>query len=228
MKTFAEKVILFNRKISFSRKLPGGIRIMNPFQENKEVLTISEKFYNKFYHDHRRRKFIIGINPGRLGAGATGIPFTDTKRLTVVCGIPVESVSTHEPSSVFIYKVIEKFGGARKFYGQFYINSICPLGFVEKNSRGNWVNCNYYDYPELFSAMYDFIIANLKKQISFGVDTRTCYVLGKKNEKFVKQINDKGKYFDSIVTLDHPRYIEQYKSKNRKYYIDEYLKKLNT
>src|SRR6056297_952643 len=146
MSTFAQKVIRFNKSLHFKGKLPGQIRIMNPFRENEGILPVMEEFYNKFYNDQHHRKFILGINPGRFGAGATGIPFTDTKRLSEVCGIHIESVRTHETSSVFIYEMIEKYGGANRFYSDYYINSICPLGFLRMNAKRNWVNCNYYDY----------------------------------------------------------------------------------
>ena len=109
MPTFADKVIQFNQQLSFNKKLPDGIQIMNPFEGNTEILTIAKTFYHKFYNDNRPRKFIIGINPGRLGAGVTGIPFTDTKRLASICNIKIDSFSTHEPSSVFVYDVIEKY-----------------------------------------------------------------------------------------------------------------------
>lgn len=199
---------------------------MNPFKDNKEIIPITQTFYNKFYNDNRRRKLILGINPGRLGAGATGIPFTDTKRLSEICGIQIESTATHEPSSVFIYELIEKYGGTKKFYSDFYINSICPLGFVLQNEKGNWVNCNYYDYEELFVSVRGFIVASLKAQINFGIDTDTCFILGKKNAEFFKLINDNEKLFGSIIAFEHPRYIEQYKSKQRDKYIAEYLNKL--
>ncbi len=226
MSTFANKVIQFNKQLSFKGKLPRGIRIMNPFQDNPEIASISNKFYNKFYNDSKNRKLILGINPGRLGAGATGIPFTDTKRLTENCGIKIESVSSHEPSSVYVYELIEKYGGVEKFYHDFYINSICPLGFIEKNEKQNWVNRNYYDYDELFFSVQKFITASLKKQLSFGIDTDICFVLGKRNAKYLEIINEKEKLFKSIVALDHPRYIEQYKSKQKSKYISEYLNKL--
>jgi hypothetical protein len=227
MTTFAKKVIQFNKQLSFTEKLPNGIRIMNPFRDNPEIISIAEVFYDKFYNDNRKRKLILGINPGRLGAGATGIPFTDTKRLHEICDIKIESVSTHEPSSVFVYELIGKYGGAKKFYNNFYINSICPLGFIEKNEKQNWVNRNYYDYDELFFAMRNFITESLKKQISFGIDTGICFVLGKKNAKFLKLINEKENFFHSIVAFDHPRYIEQYKSRQKNKYISEYLGKLS-
>ncbi len=226
MNTFADKVIQFNKELSFSGKLPKGIRIINPFKENSEIIPITEIFYKKFYNDSKKRKLILGINPGRLGGGATGIPFTDTKRLSEICKIKIDSFATHEPSSVFIYDVIAAYGGVKKFYQGFYINSICPLGFIALNKNNKWINCNYYDYEELFSAMENFIISNLKKQISFGIDTNICFVLGKKNAKFLEQINEKEQLFGSMVVFDHPRYIEQYKSKLKSSFISDYLKKL--
>ena len=228
MRTFADQVIQFNREVNFQGKLPQGIRLMNPFRENPQILPISEKFYKKFYGDHRKRKFIVGINPGRFGAGTTGIPFTDTKRLQEVCGIPIDLPTTHEPSSVFVYHVIDRYGGPVKFFGDYYINSISPLGFVRHNDKGNWVNCNYYDYESLFRSLEDFMVSSLKKQISFGLDTDVCYVLGKKNARYLERINQKEKLFDSMVVMDHPRYIVQYRSRYKDAYIGEYLQKLGT
>lgn len=228
MPTFADRIIQFNREVHFTDRLPEKIRVMNPFRENPHILSISEKFYKKFYGDHRRRKFIIGINPGRFGAGTTGIPFTDTKRLQEVCGIPIESPTTHEPSSVFVYDVIDRYGGPGLFYRDFYINSISPLGFLRLNKKGNWVNCNYYDYESLFLTLEDWMISTLKKQISFGLETDVCYVLGKKNARYLERINKKEKLFGCLVVLDHPRYIVQYKSRLKEDYIREYLDKLTS
>lgn|SRR5690554_1316528 len=226
METFADKVIKFNRELDFSGELYNGIQVMNPFRQNKEVLPVSELFYRKFYGDARKRKLILGINPGRLGAGVTGIPFTDTKRLSDICNIEIRSVVSHEPSSVFIYEMIEKYGGVQKFYQDYYITSLSPLGFIEKNAKGNWVNCNYYDYGQLFEQTEAFIVSSLKRQIGFGLDTRNCRVLGKKNAKYLRIINEREKLFETITVLDHPRYIVQYKSREKDNYLDEYLQKL--
>jgi hypothetical protein len=226
MTTFAEKVIDFNSQLDFSGTLPEGIKIMNPFKENDQILSVSRQFYEKYYNDNNTRKLILGINPGRLGAGVTGIPFTDTKRLTEICKIPIASATTHEPSSVFVYDLIDKYGGPEIFYSGYFISAICPLGFVAENKKGNWINCNYYDYSELFAAMQSFILESLIKQINFGVDTKVCYVLGKKNAKYFNFINRKEKLFDSVVVLEHPRYIQQYKARYKDNYISDYLSKL--
>ena len=90
MKTFGEKVVAFNKELKYSGKLPDGFELLNPFFDNPETLTVMATFYQKFYNDHHQRKFIIGINPSRHGAGVTGVPFTDTKRLESACGIRME------------------------------------------------------------------------------------------------------------------------------------------
>lgn len=226
MATFAEQVIRFNRELSLPGEPIPGVRVMNPFAENPEILGKSALFYRKFYNDTNPRRLILGINPGRLGAGATGIPFTDTKRLSEICHIEMESVQTHEPSSVFVYELIAAYGGADLFYGRYYINSVCPLGFLARSNKGNWVNCNYYDDEALFEAVHPFIVASLKRQIAFGCAQETAYVLGKRNAKYLKRINDREKLFGKLVVFDHPRYIVQYKSREIPRYIQGFLSKL--
>ncbi len=127
-KTFADKVIACNKNLHLDARLPEGIRVMNPFTENPQALATSSAFYKKFYNDHNRRHLILGINPGRFGAGVTGIPFTDTKRLEEKCGLKIDGIHTYEPSSVFVYEMIDAYGGVEAFYKDFYINSPSPLG----------------------------------------------------------------------------------------------------
>jgi hypothetical protein len=81
------KIIDFNRNLNYTGALPKGFKVINPFFDNPETMVVMSEFYHKYYDDCERRRFIIGINPGRNGAGVTGIPFTDTKRLESVCGI---------------------------------------------------------------------------------------------------------------------------------------------
>ncbi|MES2764812.1 MAG: uracil-DNA glycosylase family protein [Bacteroidota bacterium] len=224
MKTFADKVTEFNTNLDFKGKLPEGISIMNPFKENPEIIPLSSQFYKKYYNDTASRHMILGINPGRFGAAVTGIPFTDTKRLKEKCGIAYTGKETHELSSVFVYDVVDAFGGAKEFYKQFYINSICPLGFTATSKAGKEVNYNYYDSRELTKSVRDFIIKSIKQQIAFGIETDVCFCFGKgKNEKFLKALNDEKKFFKKIVALEHPRYVMQYKLKSKQLYIDKYL-----
>lgn len=225
--TFSTRVNNFNREINFETPLPDHIGVMNPFK-NEAVFETASAFYNKYYNDNNRRKLILGINPGRLGSGTTGVPFTDPKRLISECGIPYKGQLLHEPSSVFIYEMINAFGGPELFYSKFYISSVCPLGFVEKNSIGKEINYNYFDSKGLLQALQPYIEWNIQQQINMGCDTDVCYCLGlSKNYKFLLDLNKRKKYFDKIIPLQHPRFVMQYKSKEKEKYIAQYLELLS-
>jgi hypothetical protein len=225
VESFADRVIEFNRNVDFRGTLPKGISIMNPFRGNDGyILEVSSAFYRKFYSDNRPRRLILGINPGRFGAGFTGVPFTDTKRLTADCGIPYAGRQTHEPSSVFVYDMIKAFGGTESFYSQFYITSVCPLGFTHTGANGREKNYNYYDRPDLTAAVYDFMVENIRSQIATGVSTDTCFCLGTgRNEKFLLALNHRFNFFGRIIALEHPRFVMQYRAKLMNQYIEKYL-----
>ena len=224
---FADHVISFNRELHYAGELPQGFQVLNPYLDNPETMQVMEAFYRKFYGDNAQRKFIIGINPSRHGAGVTGVPFTDTKRLESVCGIKMHSARTHEVSSVYLYDMIQAWGGPHDFYQKFYINSPFPLAIIRDAGKGNWVNANYYDDKRLFEMLREFMIESLRKHLSLGLDASKVYVLGKKNADFLKKINHEAKLFGEMVVLEHPRYIQQYKSKEKEFYIDKYLRLLS-
>lgn len=225
--TFADKVLAFNRQLVFHDPLPAGIRMMNPFREDPQVEATATAFYKKFYDDHRPRHLILGINPGRFGGGVTGIPFTDTKRLTGSCGLAYAGRATHEPSSVFVYDVINAYGGPANFYGDFFIHSICPLGFTKVGPDGKEVNYNYYDSKALLAAVSDFMVASLHQLVAFGVHRDVCFSLGVRNAGFIEKINAQYGFFQKIVPLEHPRYVMQYQVKRKQEYVDKYLMALS-
>lgn len=224
MKTFAENIIEFNRSLNFDGELPAGIRIMNPFRDDNQVMEISSEFYRKFYNDPQPRHMILGINPGRFGAGVTGIPFTDTKHLINECGISYNGRQTHEPSSVFVYDVIKAYGGIKAFNTDFYIGAVCPLGFVSLDAKGKEKNYNYYDSSELTEVVNPFILENIDKQLAFGIRRDICFCFGTgKNEKFLRQLNDAHGFFQEIIALEHPRFVMQYKAREKQFYIEKYI-----
>lgn len=226
-KTIGDNIIEFNKNLEFNSKLPLNVEVLNPFKSNPEIMDVMFKFYDKYYSDNNMRKFIIGINPGRHGAGTTGVPFTDTKRMKSVCGIDIKSNYTHEVSSVFIYDMIEAYGGADKFFKEFYINSPFPLSIIRKNNKNSWVNANYYDDNKLYKDVEKFMLECLNKQFSFGIERSKVYILGVKNAKFIDKMNKQINLFDSFEVLEHPRYIQQYKSKERDFFIDKYIRILS-
>ena len=226
--TIGQRIIAFNKGLQYTGKLPEDFAVLNPYLDNPETLQVMTSFYDKYYNDEAPRKFIIGINPSRHGAGVTGVPFTDTKHLENDCGIPMLSARTHEVSSVFVYDMIAQYGGVAAFYKDYYINSPFPLAIVRKNAQGNWLNANYYDDPELFALTREYMIETLKKHIALGLDTNEVYILGKKNATFLEKLNKEASLFKKMVVLEHPRYIEQYKSKEKQLYIDKFITLLKT
>ncbi len=205
---FAERVINYYRNLHIENELPEGIGVLNPYT-NDTVLNVCRQFYNKYYNDTKGRIFIIGINPGRFGAGITGIPFTDPVVLENECGIKNNFEKRSEISSEFIYKLINAMGGPSHFYKHFYIGSVSPLGFVKEGK-----NFNYYDSKELTKSVKPFIVSNLVKQIGLGINSRKCYCLGQgKNYEYLKMLNLELKLFDEIIPLPHPRWVMQYRRK---------------
>lgn len=226
-KKFGNKVIEFNKGLIYTGSLPPGFQVLNPYLDNPETMKVMREFYKKYYADENRRKFIIGINPSRHGAGITGVPFTDTKRLHSICGIEMVTAYTHEVSSVFVYEMIEQFGGAEMFFNDFYINSPFPLAIIRQGKNGKWVNANYYDDLQLYESVKLFMMESLREHISLGLDTDEVYVLGKKNARFIAMMNEEANLFKSIIVLEHPRFIQQYKFKDKQLYIDKYLQAFN-
>ncbi len=225
--TIADRVIKFYHELDFTGDLPKGIRIMIPFRDNPVVGKLIREFYTKFYSDSTPRQLVLGINPGRFGAGTTGIPFTDTRRLNEKCGIRFTDFRTHEPSSVFVYEMIDGFGGVREFYDRFLISAICPLGFTKTGGKGNPVNFNYFDSRDLIASVYPFIVETLKKQCAFGIDNSVCFCLGTgKNYKFLEKLNKDLQFFHRIIPLEHPRFIMQYRARQRQEYVRKYVEVL--
>ncbi|MBV6655114.1 MAG: DUF4918 family protein, partial [Mameliella sp.] len=81
----AQRILQFNHSLKPDWELPGHVELLYPF-DGKDTWDAMEQFYGKYYSDDRPRVAIFGINPGRFGAGVTGVPFTDPIRLEEVCG----------------------------------------------------------------------------------------------------------------------------------------------
>jgi len=217
MTVLAESIINFYQSLEPPR-LPKGIDILFP-QKSEEVMKVVKTFFYKFYNDTHPRRLIFGINPGRFGAGTTGINFTAPKQLKEICGIDHCFKSQTELSAEFIYESIQAFGGIKNFYENYFITSVSPLGFVT-----NGLNLNYYDDKNLQQAVTPFIISSIQKQIALGFKTDFCICIGgDKNLKFFSALNKEYKFFDEIVPLPHPRFIMQYRRKQKENYIQQYL-----
>jgi hypothetical protein len=108
MKTWAEQLYQFYTSLQPLQTLPNGIQWLYP-QQNPEVLDVLHRFLQKYFNDKSERRLFLGINPGRLGAGVTGVNFTAPKQLAEICGIVHPFKKGSEMSAEFIYAMIEAF-----------------------------------------------------------------------------------------------------------------------
>jgi Domain of unknown function (DUF4918) len=220
---FAAHILQFITELNFPVSVPAGIEVMNPFPDT-ETLKICEQFYKKYYTDKESRWMIIGINPGRFGAGVTGIPFTDPIRLKKDCGIENNWALKQELSSLFVYDMIAAFGGVAAFYKKFYITAVSPLGFTREGK-----NLNYYDDKILQERIKPFVIDCFRKQFDFGIQCNIAFCLGDgKNFQYLSKLNAEQGFFKTIIPLPHPRFIMQYRLKKKQEYIQYYIQQLKT
>jgi hypothetical protein len=202
--------------------LPPDVEWLLPLANLPETARVFKIFLGKYYADTNQRTLILGINPGRFGAGITNVAFTDPAHLVRECGIENSFEKKEELSAQFVYRVVRAFGGPTAFYQQFFINSVVPFGFVK-----NGVNYNYYDEKTLQQAMLPLIRHHLRSLLDLGMNPAICYCLGEgQNFKFLSKLNEQEGFFGKIVPLPHPRFIMQYRRKRVEEYVELYLSAL--
>lgn len=217
--TLADSLLKFFTHLE-TPKVPQGILVMNPYQV-PETMDVVKAFYTKYYNDAEPRTLMLGINPGRFGAGITGISFTDPIRLEIACGIPNLFNKKPELSSDFIYRMIAEFGGPERFYRNYLISAVSPLGFTRDGK-----NINYYDDKKLEQSIRPFASRCISNLVNMGVN-KTCYCVGEgKNFAFLNNLNQEHQWFDKVIPLPHPRFIMQYRRKQLKAHIRQYLDQL--
>jgi len=217
--TQAEAILAFYKWLKPRFALPADISIMNPYKD-AEAWTVASEFYRKYYSDTNPRWWIFGINPGRHGAGVTGVPFTDPVRLAELCGIPNVWPKRAELSAQFVYQMIDAYGGIAKFYGNYFITAVSPLGYVRDGK-----NVNYYDDKELQRDCEPFVLSCIRKQLETMPTYDVCYCWGEgENFKYFSKLNAKHGFFKAIVPLPHPRFIMQYRRRRVGEYAELYVK----
>ncbi|MEI6947423.1 uracil-DNA glycosylase family protein [Paraflavisolibacter sp. H34] len=220
--TWAENLYRYYSELEPPKELPNNIQWLFP-QQDKAVLDVVRRFLDKYYNDSERRTLLLGINPGRFGAGITGVNFTASRQLEEVLQMDHPFKKGTELSAEFIYRVIEAYGGPGPFYQNFFIGSVCPLGFVQ-----NGKNLNYYDDKELLRTIEPFLVQSISRLVSFGVDQRRCLVIGgAENFRYLSALNGRYRWFEHLEPLPHPRFVMQYKRKSLPAYVDLYLEKLS-
>jgi len=219
---FADRLLRFLATFPAPPTLPDEVQALHPYQE-PAVAELLTQFGQKFYADQRTRVALLGINPGRFGAGRTGVAFTDPAALAGACGISNQLPQHPELSSQFVYRVVEAMGGPTAFYQDFYLGSLYPLVLLRHSK-----NYNFYDSPALQAALVPAIRASLQRQVDeLGLVRTAAVCLGRRNGLLFKKLNEELGLFDQIHILDHPRYLMQYKRRDLPLHVARYVEVLS-
>ncbi|MCB2379411.1 DUF4918 family protein [Hymenobacter sp. BT635] len=218
MSTFADRLLHFLTSFPLPTGLPDEATALSPYQEAmpRELFT---RFARRYYHDNQPRIALLGINPGRLGNGRTGVAFTDPVALADHCGIANELPRHRELSSQFVYEVVQALGGPTLFYQDFFLGSLYPHVLLRQGR-----NYNYYDSPALLKALDPAIRLSLQQQVlEVGLVRRVAVCLGRRNGQHLLRLNQELQLFDQIHVLDHPRYLMQYKRRDLPAHVARYV-----
>ncbi|MFK0244496.1 uracil-DNA glycosylase family protein [Amycolatopsis azurea] len=226
--TVAQRILQFNEELAGTTlELPPGFTVINPFigPQKERVREVTTAFYHKYYDDDKPRRLVLGSSPARRGTAVTGVPFEDAKLLESETGVDVDGYSVSRPSAGFLHDVIGRYGGRQRFYADFVMSFVCPLGLTRTNPKGNEVNCNYYESKTLLALLNSFLLNMLERQLAFGTDTSVCYCIGSgENFTFLSKVNEGQRFFKKIVPLEHPRFITQYNRDREDEFADKYLR----
>ena len=166
------------------------ILILDDFLENWENI---KKFNEKYYKDSYPKTVLCGINPGKNGAGKTGIPFIDFSSLSELLE-GVEKTGT-ERSAQFFYDVVKEIG-AERFYRSFYVTNISWLGFIKDGK-----NVNYYTLSDKAKA---FIYKMFEFEMNQVSPTTIISMSGEVKQTLSSLFN--GGQIDISNSLPHPNY----------------------
>lgn len=186
------------------------INILDGFYEN---IKLVQRYYQTFYPTQEKRVVLCGINPGRNGAGKTGIPFIDFSGAShLLSGI---GQNDREQSAQFILSIINAIE-SNIFHKNVYMTNISWFGFIKEGR-----NLNYNRLPsplpttftESFIAEMDIVQPKIIVPLSIEV------------EKTLKQMKkDKRLNYRLAPRLPHPYYCSIGKRPVK--YKEVYLKRI--
>jgi hypothetical protein len=221
MAAFGRTVEQLLTSLTLDVTLPDGFSVLDPYRSD-DVRSVIHQFCATYYTGTHARLSVWGINPGRFGAGVTGLSFTDPYALTHQLGLQSTLTGRREPSAEFISSVIDAYGGPIVFYRDIFMSALSPLGFVKDGK-----NINFYDDARLKVDIVPFVLDSMRTMIKAGLRTDATVLLGSGALKtfFEKHIRPHI-HFDTVVYLDHPRYVMQYRRREMERYVQEYVRTL--
>ena len=222
-KDFGRFVERFLSTINVGIDLPADVEVLRPYTD-PEVQRVLRLVCRKYYAGGHPRVGVWGINPGRFGAGVTGLSFTDPWAVVHDLAIPTTLEGRRELSAEFISRVIAAYGGPQVFYRDVYMSALCPLGFTRHG-----VNINFYDDTQLAISIRPKIIEWMGAALDAGVRRDVSIVLGAgKLRSYMNRHIRTNVGISEVVYLDHPRYIMQYRRRDVDEYVELYVKTIHS
>ncbi|MCP8970957.1 uracil-DNA glycosylase family protein, partial [Ectobacillus ponti] len=121
------------------------IEILDGFEHNVEMVR---QFYQKWYGQMPRKRIVLcGINPGKKGAGKTGIPFIDYRSLShLMQGVHGKDA---EQSAQFVYTIISEMG-AEHFFSNVYLTNVWNVNtYLDNFYKASCLNSTGVRYPSV-------------------------------------------------------------------------------
>jgi len=167
------------------------ISLIKDYQQNCDA---AKEFYDHYYQRVIPRVVICGINPGRFGAGKTGIPFIDFASMGKLLPKYATKSVDSESSAKYFYSIVEHFG-ADEFFGSFYVTNVSSVGFLKDNK-----NQNYDSLPQEAQA---HIFRCFVQEMEF-VNPTHVIALSKEVQHTIKHLLRAD--IDTSKSLPHPNY----------------------
>jgi uracil-DNA glycosylase len=185
------------------------ICFLSDFILNKEGIN---SFWQTYYGDSVSRVVICGINPGRHGAGKTGIPFVDFQSLAqLITGVDRQD---SERSAKFFFQVVRQFG-VEDFFNSFYVTNVSSVGFMRDGK-----NLNHNELPE--SAL-TVVERNFMQEMAIIQPTHVIS-LGEVVQNSVRTLLPAS--VDCSMRLPHPAWVTSYRGKEMHEWTNRYLSML--
>ena len=173
-----------------------NIHILTGFIENKDLVN---NFYKQVYSEIQPRIVLCGINPGRHGAGKTGVPFLDYLSLSKF--FPDIKNTDREHSAQFVYKVIESYGKDR-FFNSVYLTNYSWFGF-ETISNNHRKNVNYFELPKNIQSVIE---ESFLEEMEI-LQPKYIIPLSEKVEQSLKDLKRRRRLdYEIMPRLKHPYY----------------------
>lgn len=198
-------------KQNFSSTLAqNDIVVLDDFLNNKDNI---EKYYDKYVDFDSDKIVLCGLNPGRFGAGLTGVPFIDFKSLSkMLSNIKKDD---GESSAQFFFELVKKFG-IEKFYKICYVTNISKFGYSKKSSAKN------VNYPKLPNSAQDWLFKRFIEEMNL-IKPKVIIPLSDDVAKTLKVLTQAQQLDYKIAPkLNHPAWVMTYKKKDKNLWLQKY------